>query len=241
MKGFFAIPAVSLFFVSVAALAAGGAGRGVLTVTTTPVPGTTLIDGKALGETPLTVSLEGEHTVSFAEYSPQYTAPPARKVKVGLGDTLTIRGVYRNRLVPAKPPAGFPPADSVFVFGTKERNLRDGSIFDYIDGGAIMYLRHGLREATHTVYRDSLNSAITLDIYDMGAPEGAKAGFDDPEICPEGHGTGEIGVPCKTYHFEPDYFLFFHKSRFLVSVATNNDSLKTTVESFAARVGGNIP
>jgi hypothetical protein len=200
-----------------------------------------MIDGKVLSEAPLTVSIEGEHVVSFAEYSPQYLSPPARKVKIGPGDTLSVRGVFHNRIIPAKSPAGFPSADSVFVYGTKERNLRDGSIFDYIDGGAIVYLRHGLREATHTVYRDSLNSTITVDIYDMGVPEGAKAGFDDPEICPEEHGTGEIGIPCKTYHYQPDYFLYFHKSRFLVSVATNNDSLKTTVESFAARIGGNIP
>jgi hypothetical protein len=127
------------------------------------------------------------------------------------------------------------------VYGTKERSLRDGTIFDYIDGGAIVYLRHGLRETTHAVWRNSTGSTLTLDIFDMGTPAGAEAGLNDDEICPAGFGRPEVGAPGKSYRYEPDFFLYFHKSNFLVYVATNNDSLKTTVESFAASVCGNIP
>ncbi len=228
-------------FICLSATDAGTAGRGKLTVATAPVPGGVIIDGKRIGDAPITVSLEGDHEVSFAEYGPQYAAPAPVRVRIGTGDSTRVTGRYTNRFLPARLPDGFPPADSVRVYGTKERNLQDGSIFDYIDGGAIVYLRHGLRETTHAVWRNAAGTTITLDIFDMGTPSGAEAGFNDDEICPSGFGRPEIGAPGKSYRYEPDFFLYFHKSNFLVYVATNNDSLKTTVESFAASVCGNIP
>ncbi len=75
----------------------------------------------------------------------------------------------------------------------------------------------------------------------MGAPSGAQAGFDDTEICPSGFARPEIGAPCKSYRYEPDFILYFHASNYLVHVATNNDSLKAVVESFAAAVNRLIP
>lgn len=119
--------------------------------------------------------------------------------------------------------------------------MRDGTIFDYINGGALVYLRHGLRETTHAVYQGRGKTTLTIDIFDMGTSAGAKAGFDDTEICPEGYRQSDIGATCKSYLYEPDYFLYFQKSNFLVYVATSNDSLKTTVDSLAAAVCGNIP
>jgi len=220
---------------------AGGAGRGRLTIATVPVPGGVIIDGKRIGDAPITVSLEGGHEISFAEYGPQYAPPDPIKVRIGEGDSTTVTVRYRNRFVPIRIPEGFSPADSVRVYGTKERSLRDGAIFDYINGGAIVYLRHGLRETTHAVWRNAAGTTLTLDIFDMGTPAGAEAGFNDDEICPDGFGRPDVGAPGKSYRYEPDYFLYFHKSNFLVYVATNNDSLKTTVESFAASVCGSIP
>ena len=220
---------------------ANGAGRGKLTILTYPVTGEVVIDGKKLGAAPLMVTLEGEHAISFSEYSSQYLTPPARTVRIGAGDTTVVIGVFLNRFIPARSPEGFSPADSVRIYGTKERKLKDGTIFDYVDGGALVYLRHGLRETTHAVYQGTGKSTLTLDIFDMGTPAGAQAGFDDPEICSAGHSPCDIGAPCKSYLYEPDYFLYFYKSNFLVYIATNNDSLKTAVESFAAALCRNIP
>lgn len=240
MKRTCLIPVLFLAVPAIAAFSAYRAGAGVVSVTSTPVPGVVSVDGAVRGGTPITLSLDGAHHISFGEYSPQYGTPAPCAVSVGAGDSLVVTGVYRNLIVPVAPPEGFASADSVFVFGTRERPLRDGTVFDYIDGGALVYLRHGLLEITHAVYRNSGNVSITLDVYDMGSPEDAVAAFDDTEICPEDHGTAEIGAPCKTYHYEPDYILYFHRSRFLVYVATDNDSLRAGVESFAARVRENI-
>ncbi len=237
MKRFIIASCFLLALVGVAA----GAGRGKVTIHTQPVNGTVIVDGKSLGVAPLTLSMEGEHEISFSDYSPQFTTPAARKIRVVAGKSLTITGVFGNRLIPSAPPAGFSLPDSVFLYGTKERSLKDGTIFDYIDGGALVYLRHGLKETTHAIFQGAGKNTLTLDIYDMASPEGAKAGFDDTEICPEESTRLTLGAPVKAYHYEPDYFLYFHKSNFLVYVASNNDSLKTAAESLAAAVAGNIP
>jgi hypothetical protein len=218
-----------------------GTGEGALVVHTYPVPGEVIVDGKNLGAAPVSIAVTGDHTVSFSDLGSQYEMPTEQKVRVAAKDTTVITGTYRNRFVPSQPPEGFSPADSLFVYGTKERVLKDGTIYDAIDGGAMMYLRHGFRENTHVVYHGPGQTVLTLDIYDMGSSQGAADGFGDPEICPENHGAADIGAPCKTYHFAPDYFLYFHKANFLVNVAVNNDSLKSAVDSFAARVSGNIP
>lgn len=232
---------VMFYSLSVSAIDSVGVGKGILIVATYPIPAMVSADGKNLGKAPITITLdEGDHNISFCDYSSQYTTPPSRTIQIKAGEKVQITGVYENRFVPKDPPQNFQPADSLFIYGLKDRPQKDGSIFDYIDGGAIVYIRHGLRETTHVGYNRPGGSTLTLDIYDMGTPSGSKAGFDDEEICPAGFGKCEIGAPCKTYHYEPDYFLYFHKSNYLVYVSTNNDSLKTSVESFASRISRSI-
>jgi hypothetical protein len=236
---FFSVIAFVFLFVSV--IVTRGAGMGTLTIRTYPVAGAVKADGKEVGKAPVTITLnEGDHDISFSNYNSQYTAPSTRKIQIKAGEKAGITGIYANRFVPKEPPENFQPVDSLFIYGLKDRPQKNGTIFDYIDGGALVYIRHGLRETTHAEYHRTGGSTITLDIYDMGTPAGAKAGFDDEEICPAGFGKSEIGAPCKTYHYEPDYILYFHKFSYLVCVSTSNDSLKTTVESFAARISRNI-
>ncbi|MDP2984477.1 MAG: PEGA domain-containing protein [Candidatus Latescibacter sp.] len=241
MKRSLLLSVLAFVFLFSSVIVSQGAGKGALTVTTYPVPGNVKVDGKDIGKAPVTIVLdEGGHEISFLDYSSQYTTPPVQKIIIKADDKIRITGMYTNRFVPREPPKSFFPADSLFVYGMKDRPRKDGTIYDYIDGGAIVYLRHGFRETTHAAYRRPGGSTLTLDIYDMGTPAGARAGFDDEEICPSGFGQSEIGAPCKTYHYEPDYFLYFHKSSYLVYVSTNNDSLKTSVETFAAIVSRNI-
>jgi hypothetical protein len=218
-----------------------GAGDGVVIITTYPVSGTVNADGTNIGKAPATINLsEGDHLITFSDYSSQYSTPSAQKIQIKAGEKIHLSGVYKNRLIPSDPPLNFQTADSLFVYGLKDRPQKDGFIFDYIDGGAIVYIRHGLRETTHVVYNRPGGGTLTLDIYDMGTPGGSKAGFEDEEICPAGYGQCEIGVPCKSYNYEPDYFIYFHKSCYLVYVSTNNDSLKKSVESFAHDISRNI-
>jgi hypothetical protein len=217
-------------------------GEGTLTITSYPVSGTVSVDGQPRGDTPLTLKLRtGKHKVIFSDYSEQFEAPGTRVVYIRKGVHETLNSDYRNRFLPNNPPDGFSPADSLRLYGTSERPLKDGTIFDYIDGGGLMYLKYGLSETTHIVYRDDRSHEITVDIFTMGTPEGAEKIFNDVEVCPLGYDTCEAGNGCKTYHYEPDFIMYFHKSKYLIYVATNNDSLKTDVTMFGTTLAGNIP
>jgi len=212
-------------------------GEGIITAATYPVPGEVIIDGTSYGEAPVSVTLkEGTHNVSFSVYSEQYITPLTRTVRVEKGTSMSITGEYRNRFIPAESPQGFSLADSLRVYGISERKLKDGTIFDYINGGALIYLKHGLRETTHALFRDGESNEILIDIFDMVTFENAQAAFEDNEICPDGFEQCNFGMGCKFYSYEPDFFLYFYKSRYLVFVSTTNDLLKDSVFTFAASI-----
>lgn len=138
-------------------------------------------------------------------------------------------------------PEGFSLSDSVRVFGTSEKKQKDGTIFDYIDGGGISYINHGLVKTTHVIFEESAGNTITLDVFDMGKSENAKNAFDDESICPSDPVKENIGEECKTYLYKPDYLLYFHKSKYLVYLCADNDSLKSRVKSLAKEAASNIP
>lgn len=215
--------------------------HGTLNIKTYPVTGSVFVDGKLFGEAPVTISLKaGEHDVSFSEYSKQYNIPSNRKIEIENGKSSEIIGIYENRFIPPEPPDGFPPADSIRIYGTSERKLKDGTIFDYINGGGLIYLKHGLRETTHQVFQNVEGNKITIDIYDMSTRENAQAAFSNEEICPQGFITCDIGTECKAYYYEPDFFLYFIKSKYLVYISTNDDSMRKILEVYAAKINMNI-
>ena len=214
---------------------------GTLNIKTYPVTGSVFVDGKSFGEAPVAISLKaGEYDVSFSEYSEQYNIPPDRKIKIEHGSTVEFIGTYENRFIPAKPPDGFSPADSIRIYGTSERKLKDGTIFDYINGGGLVYLKHGLYETTHQVFQDVEGNKITVDIFDMSTRKNAQSAFTNEEICPQGFITCEIGTECKAYNYEPDFFLYFLKSKYLVYISTNDDSIRKVLETYAAKINMNI-
>ncbi|MBT4482162.1 MAG: PEGA domain-containing protein [Candidatus Latescibacteria bacterium] len=216
--------------------------QGTLTVTTTPVPGTISIDGEIRGDAPLSLALKvGKHTVSFSSLSDQFETPQKQTVRITAGETIRIMGEYINRFIPLEHPKGFSPADSIRYYGTKERKLQDGTIFDYINGGGLVYLDHGLRETTHAVYRNEEGNELVVDIFDMGTPNNAEAAFNDDEICPEGYNSCNIGSACKSYNYEPDFLIYFHKSRYLVFISVTNDLLKEALVNYADTIANAIP
>ena len=215
--------------------------QGTLTVTTTPVPGTISIDGEVRGDSPLSLALKaGKHTVSFSSISDQFEPPEKQTIKLIAGEIARITGEYSNCFIPFEPPTGFSPADSIRYYGTKERKLQDGTIFDYINGGGLVYLDHGLRETTHAVYRNEERNELVVDIFDMGTPENAEAAINDEKICPEGNDVCDIGSACKSYNYEPDFLIYFRKSRYLVFISVTNDLLKEAIMKYADTIANTI-
>ena len=219
-----------------------GGGEGTLTITTYPVPGTVSVDGESIGEAPKTLILKaGKHEVSYLPYSSQYDSPGPRIVQIKKGQQKSTVGIYHNKFLPAEPPDGFSMEDSIRIYGTAERKLKDGTIFDYINGGALVYLRHGLIETTHAVYHDEDENTIVVDIFNMETTENAGAVFDDEVICPRGFKTDGLGEIYKIYNFKPEVLIYFHKSFYLVSLSINNDNLRETLQTFAQTIEHAIP
>lgn len=142
----------------------------------------------------------------------------------------------QNRFIPNQLPAGFGFAHSPEIYGTYEKPCENGTIYDYINGGGEVYIKHGFKEITHIVLKDSSKNSITLDIYNMGTPKNAKAAFADETICPEGFTLKNIGKGAKVYHYEPDFFIYFIKGKYLVYLALNNDTLAEKLSQLAVYI-----
>jgi len=216
-------------------------GVGTITVTTTPIPATVSVNGVPYGVSPVTMTLNaGTYEISFARHTNQYESPPPQSVRIEAGGTVKITGIYRERLIDRDPGGEFVLADSIRFYGTRERPLRDGTIFDYINGGALVYLDHGLRETAHARYRNPTGDELVVDIFDMGSRENAEAAIRDEEICPAGFEPCGIGAGCRTYSYPPDFLMYFQKDRYLVFLSTTGDSLANQVKEYAAAIAAKI-
>jgi hypothetical protein len=56
------------------------------------------------------------------------------------------------------------------------------SLYDFIDGAAVIYLEHGFVKAVFQEYEDTASVGLDLQIYDQGTPEGAWGLYHDPRI-----------------------------------------------------------
>jgi hypothetical protein len=144
------------------------------------------------------------------------------------------------RFVPATPPTGFAPADSIRHYGTAKSPLGDGTIFDYIDGGGIVYIGHGFVNMAHAVFTNKDGVYFTLDIFDMGTPLNTRSLMADEAVCPSGYTPMTIGSGGKMYSFPPDVLIHFITSRYFVSITVTDDSYTDTAAAYASVVADSI-
>lgn len=216
-------------------------GEGMLVVNTYPVTGTFSVGKNLRGESNSIFYLKkGLYQVSFSDYSEQYITPKDQTIRISPGKTFPVTGEYKNRFLPETPPDGF-KADSLRVYGTQERKCKDGTIFSYINGGALVYLKYGLYETTHAVYYNNNGTELVADIFDMKNMHNSRAALADPEICPPGSKDFVLGDSGKMYNYPPDFFIYFCKSRYLVFISINDDNQKEMLLSFASEIASNIP
>ncbi|MEW6367242.1 MAG: DUF6599 family protein [Acidobacteriota bacterium] len=132
-------------------------------------------------------------------------------------------------------PAGFELDGPTQTYGTDERTLQDGSIFDYMDGAGVAYLEHGFQRLSHTSLKNAAGHRIVVDSFEFSSPEQAQAAFADEAICPAGYVALEVrGSQCKVYNFSPDYVLCFAAGNRMVSIRTNNDEHARAVRELAS-------
>lgn len=141
------------------------------------------------------------------------------------GDVFTIKGW----------PDGFSLFRPVEYYGTLEKEQKNGTLFEYINGGGQVYIKHGFRAVTHMVLENKNRDRITVDIYNMGTPANAKTALANPAICAaEGFTVADIGTKARLFNYSPDVLVYFIKGPYLVYISLNNDSLTKTVTRFAA-------
>jgi hypothetical protein len=133
-------------------------------------------------------------------------------------------------------PRGFAPAGSPARYGTPDRKLADGSIFDFMDGGGIVYLDHGFRELVHREFQDPRGRRITFDRFTMATPAQALAALADARIAPGGGKPLAIAAAGQAYRFPPDYFIYMVLDGSLLYLHVDDDALAETLDQFAADI-----
>jgi hypothetical protein len=92
------------------------------------------------------------------------------------------------------------------------------TLYDYMDGGAEVYLAYDFREVFVRKYADAEENELNLDIYDMGSPAEAFGIFStDREDPPAGIGQGSEYGPG---------LLRFWRGRYFVSITVSGDEEK---------------
>ena len=133
-------------------------------------------------------------------------------------------------------PHGFFLSRPPQLYGTAERKLKDGSIFDYMDGGGVAYLEHGFVELFHAEYADGRGGEVTLDAFAMGSAAGAREALADERICPAGGSPLAFDREGRAYRFPPDYFLYMAIGDRLVYLHVNDDRQSGILDRFAVEV-----
>jgi hypothetical protein len=130
-------------------------------------------------------------------------------------------------------PNGFAPTGTPARYGPPEQKSANGSIFDYMDGGGIVYLDHGFRGLVHSEFANPAARRITFDRFTMGSAAQALAALADERIAPAGGSPLSLGVPNKAYRFPPDSFIYLALDRSLIYLHVDDDSLADTLDRFA--------
>ena len=133
-------------------------------------------------------------------------------------------------------PKGFASAGTLQRYGLPEQKLENGSIFDYMDGGGIVYLDHGFQELIHCEFSNSRGGLITFDRFTMETAEQALAALADQRIAPEGGSPLPLNASNKAYRFPPDYFIYLVWGKHLLYLHVNDDQLAEILDQFAADV-----
>jgi len=138
--------------------------------------------------------------------------------------------------LPKAAPAGFILAQPPEFYGTESAPLADGHIFHFIDGGGVVYLNHGFQSVVHLLYKNEKADKLTVDIFDMGTLQNARTAFADEAICPAGFAVISVGTEAKAYHFEPDFFIYFVKDRYLIYAHVADDGQSGLLIDYVKRI-----
>ncbi|PKK81941.1 MAG: hypothetical protein CVT49_16285 [candidate division Zixibacteria bacterium HGW-Zixibacteria-1] len=93
-------------------------------------------------------------------------------------------------------------------------------LWEYIDGGAELYLKHGFKQVIACEYADTFDTHILIEIFEMNSPSAAAAIYDE-----KANDSGSItGLGDKSSM--QDYYLNFTRGRYLVTLTGFEESYR---------------
>jgi hypothetical protein len=121
-------------------------------------------------------------------------------------------------------------SDSVKVYKGDE-------LYNYIDGGAEVFMEYGFKQVASASYLDKNNNQLQVEVYEMSDSAAACGAYT---FYLNGKGKVLKEVPNGIFL---DYYAVFCKSNMLsvISLATPNDSLISSLESLAKYISSKIP
>ncbi|HUU27002.1 MAG TPA: DUF6599 family protein [archaeon] len=134
-------------------------------------------------------------------------------------------------------PGSWKAADSVAIY--KGRQL-----YEYIDGGADIYLEYGFLEVAALEYRSTSGESIFADLYRMTDPEAAFGIFSchrRPEHKPLDMGSAGSESPYQLIFFKGAYFLELQTADTSSAAHTAMSGIARRVEAALAQAGTSIP
>ncbi len=119
--------------------------------------------------------------------------------------------------------------------GADDQAFTPENLFDYINGGAELYLSYGFNEVLNRTYTSPDRPEIIVDIFDMGSSENAFGVFSHSrEEIDDTYGQGS--------HYSHGLMLFW-KDRYYVSILASPETAETkeTVFELARHIDNAIP
>ena len=126
------------------------------------------------------------------------------------------------------------------AYGTSQKPQSNGTLYDFIDGGAGIYLDRGFRLVLRQAYRDSAGRTLFAELYIMENRDSALSLFNDPSLRTSEDSAVGIGAKGVAYHPAPDYLIEFYRGQFYARVSSNNDSSAFSVRRLAEILDQNI-
>jgi hypothetical protein len=133
-------------------------------------------------------------------------------------------------------PRGFVPSGSGEFYGAPEQKLANGTIFNYMDGGGVVYMEHGFQTLVHREFSNPDKRIVTFDRFTMETAAQALAALADERIAPAGGSPLPLPVPNKAYRFPPDYFVYMVLDKSLIYLHVDDDRLAETLDRFASDI-----
>ncbi len=133
-------------------------------------------------------------------------------------------------------PDGFAPSSPPQAFGTPDNKLKNGSIFDYMDGGGVAWLEHGFQQLFHAEYAGQGDLTVTLDVFAMDTADHALAALVDERICPFGGAAAPFAPKGRVFRFPPEYYTYFPIGRHIAYLHVNDDRQSAVLDRFAGEV-----